>query len=79
MLQETQGVCVTTFGPNKEFPAFYTRKSGQQSPYNVDSVHDAAALIASIHKLKLKSGVLLAVPVPACDEHIDSMLLKYNM
>lgn len=43
--QETQGVCVATYGQTKAFPAFFTRDSGSKSPYNVNNVRDAAKLV----------------------------------
>lgn len=45
--QETQGVTVATYGPTTDFPAFYSQKSGFQSPWNVDSIDQAARLIRS--------------------------------
>lgn len=65
---ETQGVTVTTFGsPERDFPAFYTRKSGSKVPYNVESATEAAELISATKTLKLNSGILIAVPIP--EEH----------
>uniref|UniRef100_A0A8C9S3N5 Zgc:136858 n=1 Tax=Scleropages formosus TaxID=113540 RepID=A0A8C9S3N5_SCLFO len=64
---ETQGVCVATFGESKDFPAFFTRRSGFISPYNVADVQEAAELIASASWLGLQSGLLVAVPIP--EEH----------
>lgn len=42
---ETQGVCVATYGPTTDFPAFYHPRSGLKSPWNVDTPQTAAALI----------------------------------
>lgn len=50
--------------PGKDFPAFYTRKSGMKAPYNVDEPVDAANLILTAKRLNLNSGILIAVPVP---------------
>lgn len=44
-LQETQGVCVATYGDSKSFPAFFSRQSGFTSPYNISSPQEAADLI----------------------------------
>ena len=44
-IQETQGVTVATFGPNKDFPAFFTPNSGVKSPVNVVDAKEAAELI----------------------------------
>uniref|UniRef100_UPI0037E74A19 uncharacterized protein n=1 Tax=Semicossyphus pulcher TaxID=241346 RepID=UPI0037E74A19 len=64
---ETQGVCVATYGASKNFPAFFSPKSGFTSPYQVCNPEEAAKLIASTLSLGLESGVLIAVPVP--EEH----------
>lgn len=63
-MQETMGVCVVTFSDTKDFPAFYTRKSGYQTIYNVSNAHEAADFLLSIKKLQLQSGILLGVPIP---------------
>lgn len=43
--QETQGVCVATYGPSKDFPAFFSPQSGFTSPYQVRNPEEAATLI----------------------------------
>lgn len=60
---ETQGVCVASFGPTTDFPAFFTPKSGFHAPMNVKDPLEAAQLIAAHHKLALESGVLIGVPL----------------
>uniref|UniRef100_UPI00398ED3BA uncharacterized protein isoform X2 n=1 Tax=Pristiophorus japonicus TaxID=55135 RepID=UPI00398ED3BA len=70
---ETHGVCVATFGKTRDFPAFFTPKSGFQSPYNVTDEEEAAQLIANAQKFGQDSGVLIAVPVP--EEQAASSLL----
>lgn len=60
---ETQGVCVAAYRTN-EFPAFFTETSGCKVPCRVDSPKDAARLIDASMKLKLGTGVLIAVPIP---------------
>lgn len=65
---ETQGVFVSTFQvPDREFPAFYTRKSGVKAPYNFADAAEAAKCIDKSHQLGLESGMLIGVPVP--EEH----------
>ncbi|KAF7224087.1 transcript variant X2 [Nothobranchius furzeri] len=64
---ETQGVCVATYGPSEDFPAFFTPHSGFTSAYNVHNPSEAAKLIASALLLGLQNGVLIAVPIP--EEH----------
>ncbi|XP_077294269.1 uncharacterized protein LOC143916882 [Arctopsyche grandis] len=64
---ETQGVCVATYGPTSEFPAFYTRSSGFQSPCRTSSPQEAARMLKATIDLELNSGLLIAVPIP--EEH----------
>ncbi|XP_071106358.1 uncharacterized protein [Haliotis cracherodii] len=75
---ETQGVCVATFGSSRDFPAFFTSKSGFQSPYNVETAMSAAGLIESNLQLDTGSGILIAVPIPesfaASGEIIESAI-----
>lgn len=61
---ETMGVSVVSFGPSKEFPAFFTSRSGYFAPYNVLDANDAANLIVSRDAINMKSGILIAVPIP---------------
>ena len=61
---ETQGVCVASYGPSKEFPAFFIARSGFPAPYNVNTAYQAAQLIDTSLQLGRASGVLIAVPVP---------------
>ncbi|XP_018426000.1 PREDICTED: pseudouridine-metabolizing bifunctional protein C1861.05-like [Nanorana parkeri] len=67
---ETEGVCVTTFGDSRDFPAFFTPRSGYRAPCNVCNEEEAARLIAHSLELRLGSGVLIAVPIPP--EHAAS-------
>ncbi|CAO2837354.1 unnamed protein product [Amaranthus hypochondriacus] len=60
---ETQGVCVAGYRTN-EFPAFFTEKSGCKVSCSIDSPEDAARLIEANTKLNLRTGILIAVPVP---------------
>ncbi|XP_014662652.1 PREDICTED: pseudouridine-metabolizing bifunctional protein C1861.05-like isoform X2 [Priapulus caudatus] len=64
---ETLGVSVITYAEDKEFPAFFTRRSGFQSPYNAATAEAAAELIFSSFSLGLRRGVLVAVPIPEQD------------
>lgn len=50
--------------PDKEFPAFYTRRSGCKAPYSISNATEAAKLIATSYELQLNSGILIGVPVP---------------
>lgn len=63
---ETQGVCVATFqSGDRSFPAFYTRASGHQAPYNFATAGEVAAAIEASLRLELGSGFLIGNPVPA--------------
>ncbi|KAJ3595987.1 hypothetical protein NHX12_002396 [Muraenolepis orangiensis] len=64
---ETQGVCVATYGPTNNFPAFFSPQSGFTSPYHVRDPSEAAKLIEGTLCLGLQSGLLIAVPI--CEEH----------
>lgn len=66
-MQETQGVAVATFGNQKEFPAFYCKKSGHYSPFSLKSEFEAASFVKTMLDMNLGSGVLISVPIP--DEH----------
>jgi len=61
---ETQGVCVATLGPTRDFPAFFSPKSGFLSPYCVRNIEEAAELVKASLDSELGSGLLLAVPIP---------------
>jgi len=60
---ETQGVNVVTFR-NNEFPAFFTPKSGLETPLRLDSPKDIARCIVMAKRMSLNSGIICAVPVP---------------
>lgn len=62
---ETHGVTVATYqSPEKDFPAFYSKKSGCKAPYNIESPVEAAKLIDAAKHMTLNSGILIAVPIP---------------
>ncbi|KAL2033510.1 hypothetical protein VTO58DRAFT_104224 [Aureobasidium pullulans] len=65
---ETQGVPVATFADGREgkidFPAFWTRESGIQSPMVLNDEKVAAAVIHAHKSLGLQSGLLFANPIP---------------
>ena len=42
---ETEGVTVASFGHSREFPSFFSAKSGFNSPYSVATSEDAARMI----------------------------------
>lgn len=79
VFQETQGVFVATFGGGRDFPAFYSRKSGCYAPYCVENAFEAAQIIHRHRELDLQSGMLFAVPVPekfALDENVINGVIE---
>jgi pseudouridine-5'-phosphate glycosidase/pseudouridine kinase len=63
---ETMGVCVVSFNSNgsREFPAFFTSKSGIDAPYNCRNEQEAAKLIYNNLKTGFNSGLLIGNPIP---------------
>ncbi|XP_053382813.1 uncharacterized protein LOC123541332 [Mercenaria mercenaria] len=62
---ETEGVNVSAFGrTTKEFPAFFTRKSGYKAPYTCETARQAAEMIYARERMGLQTGSLVAVPIP---------------
>ena len=60
---ETHGVPVIGYG-TKELPAFYTRKSGFEVDYRMDSPEEIAAAFHVSRELGLKGGMLVTNPIP---------------
>ncbi|MEM9888705.1 MAG: pseudouridine-5'-phosphate glycosidase [Bacteroidota bacterium] len=61
---ETFGIPIIGY-QTKEFPAFYTRESGLQVDYQLDTPKAIAETLTLKWQLGLKGGVLIANPVPA--------------
>jgi pseudouridine-5'-phosphate glycosidase len=80
---ETKGVPVLGY-QTKELPAFYTRESGYQVDYRIDSVQELAKILAQKWSLGLQGGVVIANPVPeafsmdksAMDQKIEEALAE---
>ncbi len=78
---ETKGIPVVTFGQN-EFPSFYSRNSGLDSPLRLDTAKEIAEMLQTKWALGLQGSVLIANPVPKEQEieademkiHIDAAL-----
>jgi len=69
---ETNGVPVVGY-QTKELPAFYSRHSGLELDYRLDSALDIAKMYKCASDLKLKGGMLVCNPIPeayAMDETI---------
>lgn len=60
---ETKGVPVVGY-QTSELPAFYTRKSGFNVDYRVDTAKELAAALKAKWDLNLKGGVVVANPIP---------------
>ena len=60
---ETHGVPVLGYG-TKELPAFYTRKSGFEVDYRVDTPAELAAAFRASLDLGLRGGMLVTNPIP---------------
>ncbi len=74
---ETNGVPVVGYKTN-DFPAFYTRTSGFNVDYRMDSAEDTAKALRTKWDLGMNGGVVIANPIPkehAMDEAlIDSAI-----
>ncbi|MGX8711084.1 MAG: pseudouridine-5'-phosphate glycosidase [bacterium] len=60
---ETRGVPVVGFGTD-ELPAFYTRKSGFQVDYRVDSEKELAQAVKVKWEMGINGGLVIANPIP---------------
>lgn len=60
---ETHGVTVVGY-QTKELPAFYTRRSGFEVDYRVETPAEVAAALKSKWDLNLHGGMVIANPVP---------------
>ena len=60
---ETHGVPVIGYG-TKELPAFYTRSSGFQTDYRLDTPEELARAFAVQNELGFPGGMLVANPIP---------------
>nr|WP_319489837.1 pseudouridine-5'-phosphate glycosidase [uncultured Caproiciproducens sp.] len=60
---ETRGVPVIGFG-TKELPAFYTRSSGFQVDYRVDSEKELAQAVKIKWEMGINGGLVIANPIP---------------
>ncbi len=63
---ETHGVPVVSVG-QRQFPAFFTRDSGFNADFQLDSAQQQAGFIRTKWQLGLRGGVLVANPVPETD------------
>ena len=61
---ETQGVPVVGVG-TRTLPAFYAADSGLELPVSVETLSEAASVLAAWANLNVANGILFVVPVPA--------------
>ena len=64
---ETNMVPVIGVGTD-QLPAFYSRNSGLKAPMRLDSAGEIAAFLLAQTRLGIKSGALIANPIPVADE-----------
>lgn len=60
---ETMGVPVVSFGTDW-FPDFFTSNSGIKTVFRADTPVECASIIQGNEILKLRNGIIFAVPVP---------------
>jgi pseudouridylate synthase len=60
---ETGGVPVVGFGTD-EFPAFYSRTSGLNTPMRLDNAMEVARMMHAKWSLSLTGGIVIANPIP---------------
>ena len=73
---ETHGVPVLGYG-TKELPAFYTRKSGFEVDYRVDTPAELAAAFRASLDLGLRGGMLVTNPIPE-EYSMDAAVAQAN-
>ena len=82
---ETKGVPVIGYG-TEELPAFYTRQSGFDVDYRIDTPEELAAAFKAGRDMGLKGGMLVTNPIPeefsmpkaVIDEAIDRAIAECN-
>ncbi|UTY56209.1 pseudouridine-5'-phosphate glycosidase [Massilia sp. erpn] len=76
---ETLGVPVISVG-QPGFPAFFTRESGFNADFQLDTAVEQAAFLHTKWRLGLKGGVIVSNPVPQADampkEEIDAITVQ---
>jgi len=76
---ETHGVPVLSVG-QPGFPAFFTRDSGYQADFQIDSAEEQARFIRTKWQLGLQGGVVVSNPVPAAmamqNAEIDAIIAQ---
>jgi pseudouridine-5'-phosphate glycosidase len=63
---ETQRVPVIGFGTD-DFPAFFSRRSGERVDQRIDTAEDLARVILLHRRLRSGTGLMVANPIPEAD------------
>ncbi|KAF7347872.1 Indigoidine synthase A-like protein [Mycena venus] len=63
-LRKLLGVPVIPFSNTKDFPAFFSPRSGFQTPWNTNDPAMAARMLHAQWQLGMDNGALIAVPIP---------------
>lgn len=63
---ETQRVPIIAYGSD-DFPAFFTRQSGEKADHRLDTPEDIAAAMIAHEALGSGTGILIANPIPEAD------------
>lgn len=71
---ETLGVPVVSYAETHDFPAFYSGRSGFESPWRINDPRTAAQVLYTHWQLGMSNGALFAVPIPAEYEALGSAL-----
>lgn len=72
---ETKGVPVIGYG-TAELPAFYTRQSGFDVNFRLDTPEDVANMLRAKWDLNLKGGAVIANPIPEKDSMDHDFITK---
>ena len=71
---ETAGVPIIGYNTD-DFPAFYTRQSGEKVDYNIKTPKEISKLIATSFDLGLKGGMVICNPIPK-ENQLDSIYIE---
>ncbi|KAH7925213.1 hypothetical protein BV22DRAFT_1195370 [Leucogyrophana mollusca] len=71
---ETLGVPVLSYAETNDFPAFYTRRSGYKSPWQINDPVLAAKILYTHWQLGMSNGALFGVPIPEQYEEVGTVL-----
>lgn len=70
---ETKGVPVVGYGTD-ELPAFYTRQSGFDVNFKIDTPEEVAEMLRAKWQLGLKGGAVIANPIPETEALENSFI-----